>query len=93
MKRAVAIILVALLLLAALTYTVGYGHDQLSRSSNPNLSNRRTQIIEMYSKKRDGPDLSSIKSTWINVGEQRLGKCQTEISLWWTRMLERVNAF
>lgn len=91
MKRAVAIILIAILLLAGLTYAVGYGHDQLSRLSNPNLSNRQAQIVELYSKKRDGSDLSGLESVWTNSGERRLSQCQTEISIWWARILERVN--
>ena len=91
MKRAVVIILIALLLLVGLTYAVGYGHDQLNRSSNPNLSNRRAKIVELYSRKRDGPDLSGLESVWTNSGERRLSQCQTEISIWWARILKMVN--
>lgn len=92
MKRIIVIILVAFLLLNGFTYAVGYGYDQLRRSGSLCQSDRQTRIVELYSKRRDGPDTSNIKSAWTEFGEQRLNKCQTEITLLWKKVLERVNA-
>lgn len=91
MKRAAAIILIAFLLLAGLTYAIAYGYDQISRSCTSNSSNRRAKIVELYSKNRDGYYLFAIENAWTNSSERRLSQCKTEISIWLARILERVN--
>lgn len=92
MKRAVIIILAAILVLAGLAYAVGYSCVLFSRTGNLNFENRKAGIAALCSQKREGPDLFRLKSVWMSAGELRLDKCRAELLHWRTKIVERVNA-
>jgi len=90
-KKAVAIILIVLLLLSAITYAVGYGYDLQKHGSSQYSSERRAHIVELYLKKRDGPNVSGIIDAWNSLATPRLSQSKDEVLHLWRSILERVS--